>query len=63
MKTQGAILDATLWVYEEMAKEHAAEPKSPAPYCSADLAEKLLNQAYRAGVQISAGTDGFSDWN
>jgi imidazolonepropionase-like amidohydrolase len=63
MKTRGTILDATLWVYEEMAKEHAAQPKSPTPYCSADLAAKLLNQAYRAGVQISAGTDGFSDWN
>jgi len=63
MKKRGTILDATLWVYEEMAKEHAAHAQSPAPYCSADLAEKLLNQAYRAGVQISAGTDGFSDWN
>jgi imidazolonepropionase-like amidohydrolase len=62
MKKRGTILDATLWVYEEMSKEHAAEPKSPAPYCSADLAAKLLGQAYRAGVAISAGTDGFSDW-
>jgi imidazolonepropionase-like amidohydrolase len=62
MKAHGTILDATLWVYEEMAKAHAAEPKSPAPYCSADLAAKLLNQAYRAGVMIAAGTDGFAPW-
>jgi imidazolonepropionase-like amidohydrolase len=62
MKARGTILDATLWVYDEMSKEHAAEPKSPAPYCSAELAAKLLNQAYRAGVMISAGTDGFTPW-
>lgn len=60
MKARGTILDATLWVYQEMAEEHAAEPKSPAPYCTAELAEQLLNQAYRAGVKISAGTDGFA---
>ena len=62
MKTRGTILDATLWVYEEMDKAHASEPKSPAPYCSAELAAKLLHQAYRAGVMISAGTDGFTPW-
>jgi imidazolonepropionase-like amidohydrolase len=45
-----------------MANEHAAAPQSPAPYCSADLAARLLNQAYRAGVLISAGTDGFAPW-
>jgi imidazolonepropionase-like amidohydrolase len=60
MKRRGTILDATLWVYEEMARDHAAEPKSPAPYCSAELAARLLNQAWRAGVAISAGTDGFA---
>lgn len=60
MKKRGTILDATLWVYDEMAREHAAEPNSPVPYCSPELATRLLNQAYRAGVLISAGTDGFS---
>jgi imidazolonepropionase-like amidohydrolase len=60
MKARGTILDATLWVYEEMGSAHRAAPQTPAPYCSAQLAEKLLNQAYRAGVAISAGTDGFS---
>jgi len=60
MKARGTILDATLWVYDEMAKAHAAAPKSPEPYCTPRLAEKLLNQAYRAGVAISAGTDGFA---
>ena len=60
MKRRGTILDATLWVYDEMAKEHARAPQSPAPYCTPELAAKLLNQAYRAGVLISAGTDGFA---
>jgi imidazolonepropionase-like amidohydrolase len=60
MKARGTILDATLWVYDEMAKAHAQAPQSPAPYCSPELAAKLLNQAYRSGVAISAGTDGFS---
>ena len=60
MKTRGTILDATLWVYDEMAKEHANAPQSSPPYCSPELAAKLLNQAYRAGVAISTGTDGFS---
>jgi imidazolonepropionase-like amidohydrolase len=60
MRRQGVILDATLWVYVEMADEHAAHPDSPAPYCSTALAERLANQAYRSGVLISTGTDGFS---
>lgn len=63
MKKRGTILDATLWVYGEMAKEHAAEPNSPAPYCTPELAARLTNQAYRTGVRIAAGTDGFAPWN
>jgi imidazolonepropionase-like amidohydrolase len=60
MRRRGTILDATLHVYVEMADDHAAHPKGPAPYCSPGLAERLTNEAYRDGVQISAGTDGFS---
>jgi imidazolonepropionase-like amidohydrolase len=60
MRTQGVVLDATLWVYREMAQAHAAHPVSAAPYCSEPLADRLANQAYRAGVLISTGTDGFS---
>ena len=60
IRDRGAILDATLWVYDEMATEHAAHPDGPAPYCSAALAERLANQAWRAGDLIVAGTDGFS---
>ncbi len=60
MRTRGTILDATLLVYEEMAEEHAKDPRGPAPYCRETLAERLANQAWRDGVMISAGTDGFS---
>ena len=42
------------------AVRRIAHPNGPAPYCSDALAEKLTNQAYRDGVLISAGTDGFS---
>lgn len=60
MKRRGTILDATLWVYEAMWKVKNAQPP---PYCSLALAEKLAGEAYRAGVSISAGTDGESEWN
>jgi len=55
MVARGTVLDATLWVYDEMAREQAAQP-----YCSAALAERLAAEAWRAGVTVSAGTDGFS---
>jgi len=61
MRRRGTILDATLWVYAEMERDHAADPEGPAPYCGAGLAERLTNEAWRDGVLISTGTDGFSD--
>ena len=60
MKRRGTILDATVRIYVELAESHAAHPTGPAPYCSADLAERLTGEAYRDGVDISTGTDGFS---
>jgi imidazolonepropionase-like amidohydrolase len=59
MRARRTVLDATLWVYAEMAREHSARPEGPAPYCSEPLAEALAARAYKAGVPISAGTDGF----
>ena len=58
--SQGVILDPTLWVYQEMADDHAAHPEGSAPYCSAPLAYKLANEAYRAGDLMVTGTDGFA---
>jgi hypothetical protein len=59
MKRRGIILDATLRVYVAAERAAAARPAGGKPYhCSADLAGRLANQAWRAGVAISAGTDG-----
>jgi imidazolonepropionase-like amidohydrolase len=60
MKERGVVLDATLWVYEEITRRSAADPSFPKPYCTAPVAARLTNQAWRAGVVISAGTDGFA---
>jgi imidazolonepropionase-like amidohydrolase len=56
MAERGTILDATLHVYREV--EDAARQQGKPPLCTVALAGKITNQAYRAGVQISSGTDG-----
>jgi imidazolonepropionase-like amidohydrolase len=61
MRRRGIILDATDRVYEAAERRAAAAPGGKPFHCSADLAERLTNQAWRAGVAISAGTDGFAD--
>jgi imidazolonepropionase-like amidohydrolase len=61
MKAQGTVLDATLFVYAGLDASHAANPNGPPPYCTTEIAARLTDQARRAGVTISAGTDGFSD--
>jgi imidazolonepropionase-like amidohydrolase len=55
MRQRGTILDATLHVYR--AVEAAAKEQHKPPLCTVALAGKLTNQAYRAGVAISTGTD------
>jgi imidazolonepropionase-like amidohydrolase len=52
-------MDATLYVYQVLDKMKDANPP---PYCTLALASKILGEAYRAGVPISAGTDADSDW-
>lgn len=56
MARRGTVLDATLHVYRDM--EAAARDQHKPPLCTVELAGRLTNQAYRAGVAISAGTDG-----
>jgi imidazolonepropionase-like amidohydrolase len=56
MARRGTILDATLHVYREV--EAAARKQRKPPLCTVALAGKLTNQAWRAGVSISSGTDG-----
>ncbi len=57
MVAKNIILDATGRVYLEY-DARAGRPGSKPPLCTADLAARLIDQAYRAGVQISTGTDG-----
>jgi imidazolonepropionase-like amidohydrolase len=60
MKARNTILDATGRVYVE--DEARAKFTGRKPQCPADLAASLTRQAWRAGVAISTGTDGFADW-
>lgn len=51
------ILDATVRVYVEQDRRHAAG-QSREPVCSGPMTAALTRQAWRAGVPIAAGTDG-----
>jgi imidazolonepropionase-like amidohydrolase len=55
MRERQILLDATLRVYRE--GERRATPAHPA-HCTLDLAARLTAEARRAGVLVSAGTDG-----
>ncbi len=54
MKADGVVLDATVRIYEAM------KGRPTKPYCSTELAAQITHQALKAGVIVSAGTDGFS---
>lgn len=56
LRERGIILDATLRVYQAGERQAAASGRTP--HCTLDLAARLTAQAHRAGVLISAGTDG-----
>jgi imidazolonepropionase-like amidohydrolase len=53
MKRRGTILDATLFVFE------GAEAP---PWCPSATSDQIASEAFRAGVEISAGTDDDPDW-
>ena len=59
MRRRNIILDATLRVYAE-GERRAVAPGGRPYHCTLDLAARLTDQARRAGVAISAGTDGFT---
>jgi hypothetical protein len=63
MKRRDIILDPTLRVYRESDERAAKSPGGKPYHCTLDLAARLTDQARRAGVQISAGTDGFTAWD
>ncbi len=56
MVRRGMMLDPTLRVYREV--ERSAQRTGKPPYCTLDLAARLTAQAHRAGIELSAGTDG-----
>lgn len=51
MAQRGTILDATVWTYGQMDSTQGAGP------CNDTIGGAITGQAYRAGVQIAAGTD------
>lgn len=55
MHRKSVVLDATGRVYVEEDKRTDRKP-----FCTADLAARLTADALRAGVEVSAGTDGIS---
>jgi imidazolonepropionase-like amidohydrolase len=57
MAARGILLDATTSIYHEADARRAADPKAKPALCSGALSDALLRQAWKAGVQISAGTD------
>lgn len=63
MKRRNIILDPTLRVYRESDERTAQNPGGKPYHCTLDLAARLTGQAWRAGVQISTGTDGFTAWD
>ncbi|MGE0180007.1 MAG: amidohydrolase family protein [Sphingomonas sp.] len=56
MRRRNIILDPTLRVYREVERRSPASGRPP--YCTLDLAARLTAQAHRAGILMSAGTDG-----
>lgn len=57
MKAQGTILDATISIYAQSDARVAANPKAKPGLCSGPMAAALTRQAFKAGVEISTGTD------
>lgn len=58
MKAKGTMLDATLRVYQEGEKRLEKDPHRSGSYCPLELAASITAQAHRAGIPVSAGTDG-----
>jgi imidazolonepropionase-like amidohydrolase len=57
MAAQGTMLDATTSIYGHYSALAAADPKARKPLCSGEMSDALTRQAWRAGVEITTGTD------
>lgn len=62
MVRRGTILDATLWTYSAETADSTTMPSLPPGSCDDTVGGAITGQAYRAGVQIDAGTDNVADW-
>lgn len=62
MASKGIQLDATVWLYDELARMRRESPaaKTIPVKCPADFAARLTQVAYEQGVEISTGTDGMT---
>jgi len=62
MVRRGTILDATIWTYGPPPPGPTSAPPLAPGSCDADVGGAITGQAYRAGVQIAAGTDNVAPW-
>jgi imidazolonepropionase-like amidohydrolase len=57
MRAHGTILDATGSLFAWLDAEHARDPSVKTGRCTGALTARIIAQALRAGIAISAGTD------
>jgi len=63
MVRRGTILDATIWAYGPPPPGPSSAPPLTPGSCDDVVGGAITGQAYRAGVQIAAGTDNVAPWN
>ncbi len=57
MKDSGIVLDATTSIYAHLEAQAAKTPGARKPLCTGAMSDGLVRQAWKAGVEIAAGTD------
>jgi len=62
MVRRGTILDATVWTYGAPPPGPSSAPPLMPGSCDDVVGGAITGQAYRAGVQIAAGTDNVAPW-
>lgn len=62
MAQRGVILDATVWAYGAAPAGPSSAPPLLPGACDDVVGGVITGQAFRAGVQISAGTDNVAPW-